>query len=193
MAVTVAIEMGDISIVLDETNHSSNGGDESQLTNSPSLPMQIQDRDNKTEGTSLVENGGPKNSAIQSFSFTNTQLRFIKVISLLLIGGCALLGMVFSKLTFVSITARMYTLYSNSKVNETMSNDQKSTTSTVIVFQLVSILVIPEVVGLAHCLMLGCIGKSSTTYPWPCWKTLLLVRRYSIYSYTYIHSYVAKV
>ena len=52
-------------------------------------------------------------------------LRIIKVISLLLIGACALAGMITSKVTFVSITSRMFNLYS-AQDNETMINNQKS-------------------------------------------------------------------
>lgn len=94
-------------------------------------------------------------------------LRIIKVVSLLLIGACGLVGMVFSKITFVSITSRMYTLY-EADIND---DDEKS----VIFFQLVFILVIPEIVSLGHCLVWGCIGKTSKNFPWPSWKAIALV------------------
>ena len=104
-------------------------------------------------------------------SYTNI-LRIIKVISLLLIGGCALFGLVFSKLTFVSITSRMYTLYRHS---DHLSTDDENIQKCIIVFQLVFILVIPEIVCLGHCLLWGCIGKSSKNFPWPSRKALFLV------------------
>ena len=42
-------------------------------------------------------------------------------------------------------------------------------------FQLVIILVIPEILSLGHCLLWGFIGKSSKTYPWPSWRSMGLV------------------
>lgn len=101
----------------------------------------------------------------ESSPYANT-LRIIKIAALLLIGACGLVGLVFSKITFVSITSRMYTLYSNNN-----NNNQKST----IFFQLVFILVIPEIMCLGHCLIWGCIGKTSKTFPWPSWRAMLLV------------------
>ena len=100
--------------------------------------------------------------------YTNV-LRVIKVASLLLIGVCALVGMVFSKITFVSITGRMYTLYTASP--QDTGNNPKS----VIFFQLVFILVIPEILSLAHCVIWGFIGKTSKSFPWPSWKAMVLV------------------
>ena len=117
---------------------------------------------------------------IQSISYINT-LRIIKVISLLLIGACALAGMITSKITFVSITSRMFNLYSlpSAQDNETMINNQKS----VVFFQLVFILVIPEILCLGHCLLWGFIGKSSKRFPWPSLKATSLVSN-SSYSHT---------
>ena len=100
-------------------------------------------------------------------AYTNV-LRTIKVASLLVIGACALVGMIFSKITFVSITGRMYSLYTAS---QDPGNNQKS----VIFFQLVFILVIPEILSLAHCIISGFIGKTSRTFPWPSWKAMALV------------------
>ena len=99
-------------------------------------------------------------------SYNNT-LRIIKIVALLLIGACALVGMVFSKITFVSITSQMYKLYNQADSRD----DEKS----VIFFQLVFILIIPEIVCLGHGLIQGCIGKTSKNFPWPSWKAMLLV------------------
>ena len=99
-------------------------------------------------------------------SYNNT-LRVIKIVALLLIGACALVGMVFSKITFVSITSQMYKLY-----NQAESRDNEKS---VIFFQLVFILIIPEIVCLGHGLIQGCIGKTSKNFPWPSWKAMLLV------------------
>ena len=111
-----------------------------------------------------VEDG--EDDATESPS-TNNTLRIIKIVALLLIGACALVAMVFSKITFVSITSQMYKLYKGTEAR----NDEKS----VIFFQLVFILVIPEIFCLAHSLIQGCIGKTSKTFPWPCWKAMFLV------------------
>ena len=100
-------------------------------------------------------------------SSSSHALRFIKVVALLLIGGCALVGMVFSKITFVSITSQMYKLY----IAPEDRNNEKST----LFFQLVFILIIPEIICLAHCLIRGCVGKTSKTFPWPTWKAIFLV------------------
>ena len=112
----------------------------------------------------LEESDGENDSSEESFYIT---LRVIKVVSLLLIGACALVGMVFSKITFVSITSRMYTLCNSANVE----NNKKS----VIFFQLVFILVIPELLSLLYCLIWGFIGKTSRSFPWPSWKAMVLV------------------
>ena len=107
----------------------------------------------------------------QSLSYTNI-LRIIKLVSLVLIGAFALFGMVCSKITFVSISSRMYTLYSSPSVQDDEAmNINKST----IFFQLVFVLVIPEILCLCHCLLWGFIGKSSKNKPWPSWKAICLV------------------
>ena len=114
----------------------------------------------------------------QSLSYANT-LRVVKVISLLLIGAIALFGMIFSKISFVSITTRMYSLYTYPNSTETNSAIKDNQTLTnyksAIFFQLVVILVIPEIVSLLHCLIKGFLGKSSITFPWPNWKSIALV------------------
>jgi len=105
--------------------------------------------------------------------YANT-LRIIKLASLLLIAGCALVGMVISKISFVSITSRMYTLsYSHplTRDDEKTNKNQKS----MIFFQLVFILVIPEIMCLGHCLLWGVIGKTSKNFPWPSRKAVILV------------------
>ena len=104
--------------------------------------------------------------ATESPSYKNT-LRVIKIVALLLIGACALVGMVFSKITFVSITSQMYKLYNQADNRD----DEKS----VIFFQLVFILIIPEIVCLGHSFIQGCIGKTSKSFPWPSRKAMLLV------------------
>ena len=112
------------------------------------------------------------NPPTQSLSHTNI-LRIIKLVSLVLIGACALFGMVCSKITFVSISSRMYTLYSSpSDQDDEITSIDKST----IFFQLVFVLVIPEILCFGHCLLWGFIGKSSKNKPWPSWKAICLVR-----------------
>ena len=107
-------------------------------------------------------------------SHSANTLRAVKVVSLLLIGVFALFGMVFSKITFVSITSRMYTLYMHPNKtqddHETISGNRSA-----IFFQIVVILIVPEIVCLGHCLIWGFIGKSSKTFPWPSWKSIVSV------------------
>lgn len=109
--------------------------------------------------------------------FSTNTLRIIKVVSLLLIGTCALLGMAFSKITFVSVSNRMYTaLYSHPSVqdDENTTIVHKSDKSKIF-FQLIFMLVIPEIVCLSYCLLWGVIGKSSKSKPWPSWSATCLV------------------
>jgi len=94
-------------------------------------------------------------------------LRIIKIVALLLIASCTLVGTVFSKISFVSITSRMYTLYT-----DTSSADSDKSQ---IFVQLVFILVVPEIVCLLHCLVWGVIGKTDRSFPWPSGKAVLLV------------------
>ena len=127
------------------------------------------------EGERLVQNeeqGENYDLTGHSRSYTNT-LRVVKVISLLLIGAIALFGMIFSKITFVSITTRMYSLYTYP--DSTEDDETLTTHKSAIFFQLVAILVIPEVVSLGHCFLWGSLGKSSNTFPWPNWKSIVLV------------------
>ena len=124
-------------------------------------------------GDHPVEDG--EDDGIQPPAYA-TALRLIKVVSLLVIGTCALAGMVFSKITFVSITSRMYTLYTGPNTE----NNRKS----VIFFQLVFILVIPEIICLLHCVVWGFIGKTSKSFPWPSLKSIILVSHMSTYVFT---------
>ena len=148
------------------TNLTETPDNKPQVTKKKSVRMSVKFARMRIQGNRerRMEDGG--DGATDASSYTNT-LRVIKVVSLLLIGACALVGMVFSKITFVSITSRMYTLYSAT----TADNNQKS----VIFFQLVFILVIPELISLVHCLVWGFIGKTSKSFPWPSYKAMTLV------------------
>lgn len=103
--------------------------------------------------------------------------------SLLLIGACALLGMVISKLTFVSVASRMYTLCSHPSAQATVYEDQNKSK---MFFQLIFMLVIPEIVCMSYCLLWGFIGKSSKTKPWPSRKAICLVSSHTPVLYIYI-------
>ena len=94
-------------------------------------------------------------------------LRIIKIVALVLIAACTLVGTVFSKISFVSITSRMYTLYTD---NSSANSDKSQ-----IFVQLVFILVVPEIVCFLHCLVWGVIGKTDRSFPWPSRKAVLLV------------------
>ena len=93
-------------------------------------------------------------------------LRVIKIVALFLIAACTLVGTVFSKISFVSITSRMYTLYTDNAGNPIKSQ---------IFVQLVFVLIVPEIVCFFHCLVWGVIGKTDRSFPWPRWRAMLLV------------------
>ena len=93
-------------------------------------------------------------------------LRIIKIVALIIIAACTLVGTVFSKITFVSITGRMYSL--------TLATGSDADQSQLFV-QLVFILIVPEVVSFLHSLAWGVIGKTDRSFPWPSWRAVILV------------------
>jgi len=95
-------------------------------------------------------------------------LRIIKIVALLLIAACTLVGTVFSKISFVSITGRMYSLYTE--------NDRNSYEKSQTFVQLVFVLIVPDILCFFHCLVWGVIGKTNRSFPWPRWRAMLLVR-----------------
>ena len=162
---TVLLDDVDESTNIDESStlDQPNNVDHSTFKPPPSLSMRS--RGNQFRELKNRAEDGEGNGSESSSS--SNALRVIKVVSLLLIAACALVGMVFSKITFVSITSQMYKLY----IAPEDRNNEKST----LFFQLVFILIIPEIICLAHCLISGCVGKTSKTFPWPTWKATFLV------------------
>ena len=154
----------DESSILDQPNNVDHSTFKSPPDSSPPS-LSMRSRGNQLrELENRAEDGEDKGGELSSSS---NALRFIKVVLLLLIGACTLVGMVFSKITFVSITSQMYKLY----IVPEDRNNEKST----LFFQLVFILIIPEIICLAHCLIRGCVGKTSKTFPWPTRKSIFLV------------------
>ena len=162
---TVLLDDADESTNIDESSilDQPNNVDHSTFKPPPSLSMRS--RGNQFRELKNRAEDGEGNGSESSSS--SNALRIIKVVSLLLIAACALVGMVFSKITFVSITSQMYKLY----IAPEDRNNEKSS----LFFQLVFILIIPEIICLAHCLISGCVGKTSKTFPWPTWKATFLV------------------
>jgi len=108
-----------------------------------------------------------EHSGVQAGQATHSKLlRLIKIVALIIIAACTLVGTVFSKITFVSITGRMYSL--------TLATGSDADQSQLFV-QLVFILIVPEVVSFLHSLAWGVIGKTDTSYPWPSWRAVILV------------------
>lgn len=148
--------------------------EKSQLPKETSTSTLLHKRKKKEMRNSdrIIEEEENRQSETQSVTAYDNILRIIKVVSLLLIGACALLGMVISKLTFVSVASRMYTLCSHPSAQATVYEDQNKSK---IFFQLIFMLVIPEIVCMSYCLLWGFIGKSSKTKPWPSRKAICLV------------------
>lgn len=105
-------------------------------------------------------------------------LHIIKWIAMVFIALCVLSGTVFSKISLVSITGRMFNL--------TRSPDGPNTqTASVLFTQLTLMLIIPEVVSFIRCLVWGVIGKTTSSFPWPSRSALFLVS-YAMYVRSYI-------
>ena len=100
-------------------------------------------------------------------------LRITKYTAISLVVFCALIGTIVNKVTLVSITGRMHNLY-----NSTGTSLQKEKNGSKLYIELVMIMVIPDFVSFFRCLIWGVIGKTTETFPWPTWKSVLLVRIY---------------
>lgn len=95
-------------------------------------------------------------------------LRVIKWISLCVVALCLWTATVVSKVSFVSITGRMFNL---SEVTSTQNNRVRS----ILFIQLVFLMLVPEVISLFRCLFWGAIGKTTKKFPWPSKRALAWV------------------
>ena len=92
-------------------------------------------------------------------------LRIIKRIALTFVAIFVCVAAVSSKVSLVSITARMYNL--------TSQKFQEEELRSTLFIQLTLSLVIPEVVSFIRCLVWGVIGKTTKSFPWPSRKALI--------------------
>ena len=91
-------------------------------------------------------------------------LRICKGVVLIFVGICLCVATVASKVSLVSITGRMFSM-----------KDER--TGSVLFFQLVLLMMIPEAISWLRCLIWGVIGKSWVTYPRPSGVTIVWVSR----------------
>ena len=90
--------------------------------------------------------------------------RVIKWIALCIVALCLWTTAVLSKVTLVSITARMFILSTEAEPsNERELNKARS----ILFIQLVFLMVIPEVFSFLRCLFYGVFGKTTKKFPWP--------------------------
>jgi len=89
-------------------------------------------------------------------------LRVIKWTALCIVALCLWTTTVMSKVTLVSITARMFNLTSKASPSEKEERDRS-----VLFIQLVFLMLIPEVFSFFRCLFYGVFGKTTTKFPWP--------------------------
>ena len=130
-------------------------------------------------------------------------LRIIKRIALIFIAIFICVGAVLSKVTLVSITARMYNLSSEFSEEARMYNlssefseeakmynlssgfsEEETLLRSALFIQLIFLLVIPEAVSFIRCLIWGVIGKTTESFPWPSRIAFILVSWF-VYLVTY--------
>jgi len=134
------------------------------------------------DNTEQLTNAGEKDRKDADNSERNGQLwilRIAKFAAVSFVVLCATIGTTVNKVTLVSITGRMHDLSSNfcdyNKASELSMEDQ-SQMGSICFFQLVAIMIIPDFVSFLRCLIWGVAGKTTDTFPWPTWKSILLVR-----------------
>ena len=84
---------------------------------------------------------------------------------------------VLSKLTLVSLTDKLrnVTYYPNSTKRAAADNEVDFDTAVTLYWYLQFVLLIPNLITFVRCLAFGVIGKTTTTYPWPKGRNILLV------------------
>ena len=106
-------------------------------------------------------------------------LRIAKFAAVSFVVLCATIGTTVNKVTLVSITGRMHSLsrnfYNCNNASE-LSMEDKGQIGSICFFELVAIMIIPNFVSFVRCLIWGVAGKTTDTFPWPTWKSILLVR-----------------
>ena len=86
---------------------------------------------------------------------------------------------VLSKLTLISLTGRLRRLTHSSsqdlnvsKINITMEDRNSAVT---LYWHLLLIVLIPNILTFLRCLLLGVLGKTTKSFPWPSTKALMIV------------------
>lgn len=76
-----------------------------------------------------------------------------------------LLCTVFSKLTLISLTGQLHNVTYN--LTEENSDDSKKEKAITLYWQLLLVIMIPNIVTFLRCLVFGVLGKTRKSYPWP--------------------------
>ncbi len=98
----------------------------------------------------------------------------LKVLSEIFLSSLVLLCTVFSKLSLVGLTDDL------KEISRLVSNGSGSDPSTVargvaLYWQLLLILLIPNFITFLRCMLFGCLGKSSQSFPFPTQMALIMV------------------
>jgi len=96
-----------------------------------------------------------------------------------------LVSSVLSKVTFFSLTNELRSLTMNESINgsrhdsESMLPEDKSKAVT-IYWQLLIILLVPNIITFLRCLFFGFLGKTTTNFPWPRKEAALVVSQFTV-------------
>jgi len=101
-------------------------------------------------------------------------LRVIKWIALCIVALCLWTTAVLSKVTLVSITARMFSL--STEAESSNEREERDGARSILFIQLVFLMLIPEVFSFLRCLFYGVFGKTTKKYPWPSKNAVAWVR-----------------
>ena len=87
---------------------------------------------------------------------------------------------VLSKLTLVSLTDRLRSTYFN--LTAGISSDGR-TTAVTLYWYLQFILLIPSLITFLRCIVVGVIGKTTKSFPWPTFKAIIFVSLFVVLVY----------
>ena len=109
---------------------------------------------------------------------TNTVASKYLLLAIKTVIGCifcliVLAASVLSKLTLVSLTDKLRSV--THYPNATARTKEDETEAVTIFWYLQFILFIPNFVTFMRCLVFGVIGKTTNTFPWPKWRSIILV------------------
>ena len=115
-------------------------------------------------------------------------VKLVKLIFILILSSALLVSTTLSKVSFVAIASKLYTtIYNGTNITENSSLEDKRLSSITLI-QLITVLMVPQVVTIVRMFFAGIIGKSQKNYPWPTCGAILTVSKCIIpYIYNIIH------